>query len=105
MAVPALSFVDRVIFLATSGGTAAFTLSSALTGYQTMTAAGAVTGAQYGYAAQSGDLTQWEVGYGAWSGTQLARTVLFNSLGTTSAINFTNPPIVMVTILGESLKG
>ena len=105
MTVPTLSFVDRVIFTAASAGAGAFVQSAAVTGYQTMQAAGAVSANSYGYSAQSADLHQWEVGYGTWTAatSTLTRTVLYNSSGTTSAISFSSAPQVMVTALAESL--
>src|SRR5215472_8471804 len=104
MTVPTLSFVDRVIFTAGSGGTSAFIPASPVTGYQSMTAAGALVNAQYGYTAQSPDLGQWEVGYGLWNGTTLTRTVLFNYLGNTSPINFTAAPQVLISAMAESIE-
>lgn len=95
----ASSILDAVLFNPTAGSTTDWTYSSAVTGYQSPAAAGAVNGTVYFYRAYSSDLTQWEEGYGAWnSGTSvLARTtVLFNSAGNTSKINFTNPPLVAI---------
>jgi hypothetical protein len=103
MAVPVLSYVDRVIFSTASGGAGSFAQAGAVLGYQTMAAAGAVAGANYGYAAQLPDLSQWEVGWGAWNGSTLTRNVLFNSLATTSPISFSSAPQVMITVLGEGL--
>ena len=89
------AFLDVCRFNPTAGGTTDWTFSSAVTGYQSPTAAGAVNGATYSYRAESADLTQWEVGTGAYnSGTGVfARTaVLFNSSGTTSKISFSRVP-------------
>lgn len=102
----ASSFLDVCRFNPTVGGTTDWTYSSAVTGYQSPTAAGAVNGAIYSYRAESGDLTQWEVGYGAYnSGTGVfsRSTVLFNSSGTTSKINFSTVPQVAIVALGEDL--
>ena len=100
-------FLDRCIWTPASSGTGSFVLSAAVTGFQTMAAAGAVDGTVYGYAAQSTNLSQWEVGYGTWTtGTStLTRTVLYNSLGTTAAVSFTAPPQVMITAIAETLVG
>lgn len=95
----AFGSLDAVLFNPTAGGTTDWTYSSAVTGYQSPAAAGATNSVVYYYRAYSSDLTQWEEGYGAWnSGTSvLARTtVLFNSAGNTSKINFTNPPFVAI---------
>ena len=98
--------LDRCIFRPTTGGTADFTVSAAVTGYMTPAQAGAVDGASYHYAAQSADLSQWEVGSGTYaaSGTKLSRaTVLFNSLGTNAKVNFSAVPQVMITALAEDI--
>lgn len=99
------SFIDVCRFNPTAGGTADWTYSSAVTGYQSPSAAGAVNGAQYSYRAESSDLSQWEVGFGTYnSGTGvLTRTVLFNSSGTTSKINFSVAPQVAIVALAEDL--
>lgn len=108
MTIPVLSFVDRVIFTPVSSGTGPFVESAAVAGYQTMESANAVDGQTYAYAAQSTDKSQWEVGYGTWtlSTKTLARTtILFNSLGTTSAVSFSAAPQVTITLLGEVVNG
>jgi hypothetical protein len=100
------SFLDVCRFTAVSTGTVDFVVSSAVTGYQTPASAGAVSGAVYRYRAESADLSQWEVGYGAYTSgsTTLARTtVLFNSSGTTSKISFSAAPQVAVVALAEDL--
>ncbi|KRR21903.1 hypothetical protein [Bradyrhizobium retamae] len=102
----ASSLINVCRFNPTAGGTTDWTYSSAVTGYQSPSAAGAVNGAQYSYRAESADLSQWEIGTGAYnSGTGVfARTaVLFNSAGTTAKINFTAPPQVAIVALKEDL--
>lgn len=102
----ASSFIDVCRFNPTLGGTTDWTYSSAVTGYQSPTAAAAVNGAVYSYRAESADLLQWEVGYGAYnSGTGVfARTtVLFNSAGTTAKINFSTVPQIAIVALAEDL--
>lgn len=103
MAIPPLNFVDRVIFAAAAGGTGAFSEASAVIGFQTMEQAGAINGGTYGYSAQSSDLTQWEVGYGVWTPPGFTRNILFNSANNTNPINFSAPPQVLITSLGETL--
>jgi hypothetical protein len=101
------SLLNLCRFNPTAGGTTDWTYSSAVTGYQSPAAAGAVNGATYSYRAESTDLSQWEVGTGTYnSGTGvLARgTVRFNSLGTTAKINFSAPPQVAVVALAEDLQ-
>jgi hypothetical protein len=100
------AFLDVCRFLPTAGGTADWTYSSAVAGYQGPTAAGAVNAAVYRYRAESADLSQWEIGFGAYnSGTGVfARTtVLFNSSGTTAKINFSVAPQVAIVALAEDL--
>jgi hypothetical protein len=98
--------LDVCRFNPTAGGTTDWTYSSAVTGYQSPAAAGAINGAVYRYRAESADLTQWEVGYGAWNSSTgvLARTtVLFNSAGTTAKINFSAAPQVAIVALAEDI--
>lgn len=99
--------IDVCRFTPTAGGTTDWTYSAAVTGYQSPTAAGAVDGKIYRYRAESSDLTQWEVGYGAYtasSGVFARTTVLFNSSGTTSKINFSAAPTVGIVLLAEDLR-
>ena len=108
-------FLDVCRFNPTAGGMTNWTVSTAVTGYQTPALGGAVNGTIYRYRAESSDLTQWEVGYGAYtvSGTVLARTtVLYNSSGTGtgagqsgagSLINFSAVPQVAIVGLAEDL--
>lgn len=101
------AFLDACRFVPTLGGTTDWIYSAAVTGYQSPTAALAVNGAIYRYRAESSNLAQWEIGYGAYnSGTGVfARTtVLFNSSGTTVKINFTVAPQVAIVPLAEDFK-
>lgn len=101
------SFLDVCRFTAASSGTGDFVVSAAVTGYQTPASANAVNGAIYRYRAESADLTQWEIGYGAYTSgsVTLARTtVLFNSSGTTSKINFSSAPQVAIVFLAEDFQ-
>lgn len=99
------SLLDVCRFNPTLGGTTDWTYSSAVTGYQSPAAAGVITGAVYSYRAESSDLSQWEIGFGAYSGGVFARTtVLFNSAGTTAKINFSTVPQVAVVALAEDLQ-
>ena len=87
-------FFNRMIFNASSGGTADFVVASPVPGYRVP--AGIVpNGAIVSYTAETADKSQWEVGQGACNtGTVLRTTVRENSLGTTAKINFTTAPIV-----------
>jgi|SRR5581483_1407597 len=102
----ASSLIDVCRFNPTAGGTTDWTYSSAVQGYQSPSAAGAVNGATYSYRAESADLTQWEVGTGVYNsgtGVLTRAAVLFNSSGTTSKINFSSTPQVAVVALAEDL--
>jgi hypothetical protein len=99
--------LDAVKFQAASSGTGDFVVSTVSTGYQSVAAAGGVTGQQFSYRAESADRTQWEIGVGTWtsaSSTLTRTTVLYNSSGTTSKINFTAAPVVGVILLAEDMR-
>lgn len=100
----ATGFLDACGFNPASGGTGDFVVSAAVTGYQTPAGAGAVNGAVYSYRAQSSDLSQWEIGYGAYATgtTTLARTTVVAS-STGSKVNFSAPPSVYITALTADL--
>ncbi len=109
------SLVDVCRFLPTLGGTTDWVYSSAVSGYQSPAAAGAVDGSRYSYRAESQDLVQWEIGYGIYtsSTTTLARTnVLYNSSGTGTGagqtgagtkVNFPSAPQVALSALKEDI--
>jgi hypothetical protein len=100
------AFLDGCRFNPAAGGTADWTYSSAVTGYQSPAAANVVNGRLYKYRAESADLSQWEMGEGAYNtstGVLSRTTVLFNSSGTTSKINFTTIPQVAIVALKEDL--
>lgn len=102
----ASSLIDVCRFNPTLGGTTDWIYSSAVTGYQSPAAAGAVNGAQYSYRAESADLSQWEVGVGTYNsstGVLTRGTVLFNSAGTTAKIGFSAVPQVALVALAEDL--
>lgn len=97
-------FLDAVGFLPVSSGTGDFVVSTAITGYQTPASASGVNGLVYSYRAQSLDLSQWEIGFGAYNTgtTTLARsTVLASSVG--GKVSFTSPPQVYITALTADL--
>lgn len=99
-----MSLLNRCIWNSTTAGTGSFTEGTAVAGYQTMDAAGAVA-ETYQYAAQSTDLSQWEYGSAVWNPITKVfgpRNVEGNSLGTLSPINFSSPPQVIVTALVEN---
>lgn len=100
-----MALVNRCWFRASSGGTGAFTVSSAITGFLTPANAGAANGSYYSYAAESDDLTQWEVGVGLYtsSGTTLSRIVLKSS-NANAAVNFSAAPKVALMALADDLS-
>ncbi|WP_448031551.1 hypothetical protein [Bradyrhizobium liaoningense] len=100
------SLINVCRFNPTAGGTTDWTYSSAVAGYQGPSAAGAVNGATYSYRAESPDQTQWEIGTGPYdsgTGTFSRTTVLANSSGTTSKINFSAAPQVAIVALAEDI--
>jgi len=81
------------------GGTADFIYPGPSIDMQSPASDGAVDGTTYLYYAQSFDMSQWEIGQGAYtasSGTFARTSVSKNSLGTTAKINFGDPPQVIV---------
>lgn len=108
-------FVDVCRFLPTAGGTTDWTFSSAVLGYQSPASAGIVNSSLYSYRAESADLTQWEIGQGAYNtatGVLARTTVLYNSSATGTGsgqsgagtkISFSTIPQVAVVELNEDL--
>lgn len=109
------AWLDGCRFTPTLGGTTDWTYSSAVLGYQSPTLAGVVNGTLYKYRAESADLTQWELGEGAYNtstGVLARTTVLFNSSGTGtrpgqsgagSKIAFGTVPQIAIVALAEDL--
>ncbi len=100
------AFLDGCRFNPAAGGTADWTYASAVNGYQSPAAANVVNGRLYKYRAESADLSQWEFGEGAYNtatGVLARTTVLYNSSGTTSKINFSTAPQVAIVALKEDL--
>lgn len=100
------AFLNACRFNPTAGGTADWTYSSAVNGYQSPTAANVVNGRLYKYRVESGDLSQWELGEGVYNtgtGVLARTTILFNSAGGTSKINFSTIPQVAIVALREDL--
>jgi hypothetical protein len=100
------AFLDGCRFNPTAGGTTDWTYLSAVNGYQSPAAANVVNGKLYKYRAESSDLSQWELGEGAYNtstGVLARTTVLYNSSGGTSKISFTALPQVAIVALKEDL--
>src|SRR5882724_7594228 len=109
------AWVDGCRYLPTLGGTTDWTFSSAVTGYMSPALSGIVNGRVYKYRAESADLTQWELGEGAYNtgtGVFARTTVLYNSSGTGTAsgqsgagtkINFTLVPQIAIVAMKEDM--
>jgi len=99
-------YVDVCRYFPTAGGTTDWTFSSAVTGYQSPSAAQVINGSLYKYRAESADLIQWEIGEGAYNtatGVLARTTVIINNLQTTAKINFSAIPQVAIVALAEDL--
>jgi hypothetical protein len=100
------ALLDACRFAPTLGGTTDWSYFAAIAGYQSPAAANVVNGRLYKYRAESADLSQWEIGEGAYNtgtGVLARTTVLFNSLGTNARVNFSTVPQVAVVALKEDL--
>jgi len=109
------AFLDNCRFIPSTGGTTDWVYSSAVSGSQSPSAAGAVDGRKYKFLAISSDLTQWEIAEGAYtsaSGSFARTSVLYNSAGSGSAsgqsgagtkISFTAAPNVAIVGIKEDL--
>jgi hypothetical protein len=83
----ALALADRVRETSTTTGTGTFTLSGAVSGYQSFSVVGNGNTTYYCIASQSA--SEWEVGVGTWStGNTLARTTVLASSAGGAAVNF-----------------
>jgi hypothetical protein len=99
-------FVDACKFIPQSSGSGDFVVAGPALGYQTPASAGAVDGKVYRYRAEISTLQEWEVGYGVYTAATLTlarTTVLYNSLGSTSPVNFSIRPRVAITALARDI--
>ena len=99
------AFFNRCRWLATTGGTGDFIVAGATAGFRTPAQASVPDTATVHYVAtaENGD---WEIGIGTYvsATTRIQRTIILeNSLGTTAAINFGTPPIVMFDFLAQDI--
>lgn len=102
-----MSLVNAVQFTPTLGGTGDFIVSAAVTGFRAPQAAGMVHGFLYSYRAENASLTEWELGVGTWDNVnnKLVRTtVLINSAGGTTPLNFTTAPFVGISFLVAEMR-
>jgi hypothetical protein len=103
-----MAFFNRVEFNSTTSGTGAFGVGTAVVGFRTPAVAGISNGTPVSYTTQNSDLSQWETGHGTYNtaGPTISRdTVLENSAGNTSPINFTSLPIVRLDLLAQDISG
>lgn len=98
-------FVNIARFTASSSGTGDFVVSAAVTGYQTPASANAVNGTVYSYRAESSDLSEWEIGEGAYTSgsVTLARTTVHASTNAGAKVSFSAAPQVAITELAGDL--
>jgi hypothetical protein len=93
--------LDNCRFTAGSSGTADFADGTADPSCRNLEDAGAVDGHPYPYKAQNATGTEWEIGRGIALDTSggwiLERTDIQDSSNGGSAVNFTNPPKVLIT--------
>lgn len=102
----ASSLINVCRFNPTTGGTGDWVYSSNITGYLAPSAAGAVNGEVYSYRAETADLSQWEIGFGAYNsgtGTFARSTVLTGSSGGSTKVNFSQVPQVAIVALADDL--
>ena len=99
-----MSTLDRVKFTAASGGTGAFVVSAAVTGWLTPAGSGMANAQILSYVAFSSDQTQWEFGNSTYtvSGTSIARSPTNSSTGG-GAVSFTSPPTVAIGMVSDGI--
>lgn len=99
---------NRVKFVSSTSGTAAFGVGSAVPGFRTPAQANVPDQALISYTAQSADLSQWETGrHGTYhSGTLTVSrdNVVDSSAGFGTPVNFTSPPTVWFDYLAQDIR-
>jgi hypothetical protein len=98
----AANFLNRVKMTTATTGTGTVTLGSAVSGYQTFAAAGAVNATVYPLVIEDG--SAWELSRGTYTsaGTTLTRTLVSSSTG--SLLNLSGSATVSVTLFAEDLR-
>lgn len=92
----ALALYDRVQETSTANTTVSFTLTGAVTGFQTFAVVGNTNTTYYSATDSSGN---WEVGVGTYSttGPTLTRTTILSSSNSNAAVTFSGTVNVFVT--------
>lgn len=80
-------YADRVKETTTTTGTAAIALGGAQTGFRSFSSAYAV-GDSVPYAVSSSGGSEWEVGYGTFTGTTITRDTVLASSNSNALVNF-----------------
>lgn len=93
--------INRAKMTTATTGTGNITLGSAVSGFQTFAAAGAITNDVVRYVIEDG--TDWEIGAGVYNtgGTTLTRTLVSSSTG--SLLNLSGSATVYVTATAEDI--
>lgn len=96
-----VTLVNRAKMTTATTGTGSITLGSAVSGFQTFAAAGAITNDVVRYVIEDG--TDWEIGIGTYtsSGTILSRTLTQSNTG--SLLNLSGSATVYVTATAEDI--
>ena len=100
----ASSFFNRMKFLSTSSGTAAFGVGAAVTGFRSPAAIS--PGTTISYTAEltdsTGNITQWETGQGVFNGTIVNRTTPYEG-SSTLPVSFGSNPVIWFDVLAQDM--
>lgn len=102
-----VTYADRVMETTTTTGTGTVTLGGAVTGHRTFGSALSDGDTVY-YSIESVDLSDWEVGLGAYasSGTTLSRDTVLASSNSNNAVNLSSgTKRVFLTVPARALDG
>lgn len=91
--------VNRAKMTSTTSGTGTLTLSAAVDGFQSFSAAGVSNGDTVSYVIENG--TAWEVGTGVYNANTLTRSLVESSTG--SLLNLSGTSVVFLTITASEI--